>query len=66
MKLSARIESTANFPTCSDRHREKVAALGYPSANTSLTEDDVPTVFPVVDRASHRQAAAAKEPLPNM
>ena len=41
---------------------EKVAALGYPDAKMSLKEDDVPTLFPVVEAmlmsSIHRTLAA--------
>ena len=29
--------------------QEKIVALGYPGAKTSLKENDVPTLFPVVE-----------------
>ena len=35
--------------TCFDRDPEKMAALGYPGAEKYLKEDDVPTLFPVVE-----------------
>ena len=35
--------------TCFDLEPEKMAALGYPGVKISLKEDDVPTLFPVVD-----------------
>ena len=35
--------------TYSDRNPQKMAVLGYPGAKISLKEDDVPTLFPVVD-----------------
>ena len=45
-------------------HPEKMAAFGYPGVKISLNVGDAPTVSPVVDRATHRQAPTAKEPLP--
>ena len=41
-----------------------MAAFGYPGVKISLNVGDAPTVSPVVDRATHRQAPTAKEPLP--
>ena len=49
--------------TCSYHHPEKMAAFGYPSAKISVKVGNAPTVSPVVDRATHRQAPTAKEPL---
>ena len=35
--------------TCFDRDKEKMAALRYLRVKISLEEDDLPTVFPVVE-----------------
>ena len=53
----------AKAQTCSYHHPEKMAAFGYPSAKIYVKVGNAPTVSPVVDRATHRQAPTAKEPL---
>ena len=65
------VQSTKHSRLCSLRENlfrliriREGAALGYPGANISLKEDDVPTLFPVVEAIMmppiHRTQAATR------